>query len=175
MKFIRDFEHYSMLIENGILKAKKRVWIATATVKDLHVPGGARRSLPLLHHLEKLQRSGVDIRLLHGGKPSAPFAKTLKGLVELRNGDGFEMLHCPRNHSKIILVDGIMGYTGSANLTGAGMGARSERKRNFETGIYTEELELIKSMENYFDGIWIGNLCEKCGRKDVCPEPVTGR
>ncbi len=175
MRFIKDSEHYTLLIENGILKARERVWIATATVKDLHVPGEHRRSLPLLNHLEKLQRRGVSIRLLHGGKPSAPFAKTLHGLSELRKGDGFEMLFCPRNHSKIILVDGIIGYTGSANLTGAGMGARSERKRNFETGIYTEEPELIKCMENYFDSIWIGEFCEKCGRKDLCPGPVTCR
>ncbi len=175
MRFIKDWEHYTLLIENGILKARERVWIATATVKDLHVPGTGRHSLPLLHHLEKLQRGGVSIRLLHGGKPSAPFMKTLQGLSELRKGDGFEMLLCPRNHSKLILVDGKMGYTGSANLTGAGMGARSERRRNFETGIYTEDPELIKSMENYFDGIWIGDRCERCGRKDLCPEPVTCR
>lgn len=164
-----------MLIEDGILNAKERVWIATATVKDLYVPGAGRRSLPLLHHMEKLQRGGVSIRLLHGGKPSAPFTKTLKGLVELRNGDGFEMLFCPRNHSKMILVDGNMGYTGSANLTGAGMGARSERRRNFETGTYTEEPEMLRTMENFFDSIWIGDQCAKCGRKDVCPEPVTCR
>jgi len=172
MRFVTDAEHYSVLIENGMLKARERIWIATATVKDLHVPGAGRHSLPLLHHMEKLQRKGVSIRLLHGGKPSSPFLKTLRGLTELRKGGGFEMLFCQRNHSKMILLDGAAGYIGSANLTGAGMGARSLRKRNFETGIYVVEPELIRSMENYFDRIWMGEQCETCGIRGICPEPV---
>lgn len=173
MRFIRDAEHFSFLIEKGILKARKRIWIATATVKNLHVPGSDRRSRPLLAHLESMQRSGVNIRLLHGGIPSGPFRETLEKLVELRTGDGFEMLHCPRIHSKMVLVDGVAGYTGSANLTGAGMGARSERKRNFEAGIYTEDPEFIGIMEEYFDGIWRGEYCPDCGLRDRCPEPVS--
>lgn len=173
MKFIKNREHYTLLVENGILKARKRIWIATANVKDLHVPDTLRRSRPLLYHLEKLEQNGVHIRILHGGKPSASFAQTLKRIMEPGRSDGFEMLHCPRNHSKIILVDGIIGYTGSANLTGAGMGAKSEKNRNFETGIYTENLELIAEMEEYYDSIWMGEFCEKCGRKSLCPEPVS--
>ncbi|MCD4708855.1 MAG: phospholipase D family protein [Candidatus Sabulitectum sp.] len=172
MKLITDRKHYSSIIEDGILKAKSRIWIATANVKDLHVPGGRRRSLPLLNHFEKLQRRGVNIRILHGAKPSAPFLNTLSELTELHQGDGFEMQLCPRVHSKIIIVDNRMAYTGSANLTGAGIGAKSDKKRNFECGIITNNHKEIQQLEEYFDSIWMGSFCEACGRRNICLNPV---
>ena len=172
MKLITDSTHYSSIVENGILKAKSRIWIATANVKDLHVPGGRRRSLPLLNHFEKLQRNGVYIRILHGTKPSAPFLATLSELIELHKGDGFEMQLCPRVYSKIVIVDNRMAYIGSANLTGAGIGAKSDKRRNFECGVITENPKEIQQLEKYFDSIWMGSFCEACGRRNICPNPV---
>ncbi len=172
MRFVTDREHFEMLVEEGILKAKFRIWIATANVKDLHIPGGGRRSLPLLHHFAKLQRTGVTIRILHGAKPSTPFRNTLAELSELHQGEGFEMQLCPRVHSKIIIVDNKFAYTGSANLTGAGIGAKSTRNRNFECGVITEKSDEIQLLEEYFDNIWMGSFCEKCGRRSVCSTPV---
>jgi len=170
MRFISDSEHYSLLIENGILRAKRRIWIATANVKDVHVPGKGRSS-PLLSHLEQLQRNGVCIRLLHGGKPSALFLNTLHQHTDLHSGEGFEMQLCPRIHCKIIVVDNRMAYTGSANLTGAGLGARSVKRRNFETGFITEEPDIISLIEEYYDRIWMGEYCPECGRRRFCPSP----
>jgi len=175
MRFVKDEEHFSLILEGLVMKAAERVWIATANLKDLHLPQPGKRRKPLLRHFEKLQRSGVSFRILHGGVPSAPFIRTLNDSLELRTGAGFEMLHCPRNHSKLILVDGRGGYCGSANLTGAGMGARSPGKRNFETGFYTEDPSVIAEMEEYFDGIWMGNRCGDCRMRKVCPEPVSDR
>ncbi|MEA3267377.1 MAG: phospholipase D family protein [Candidatus Fermentibacteria bacterium] len=172
MKLITDRTHYTSVVEDGILKADSRIWIATANVKDLHVPGRNRGSLPLLRHFEKLQRKGVNIRILHGARPSAPFRNTLAELTELHNGDGFEMQLCPRVHSKIVIVDNRMAYTGSANLTGAGIGAKSDKKRNFESGVITEDPHDIQELEEYFDGIWIGLYCGKCGRRNICPAPI---
>ncbi len=171
MRFISDSRHYSLLIEEGVLRAKERIWIATANVKDLHVPGGRGRSVPLLNHLERLQVKGVSIRLLHGGRPSAPFLRSLSRLPGLTGGEGFEMQHCPRVHCKLIIIDGTSAYTGSANLTGAGLGARSPGKRNFEAGIYTTDPALVGEIENYFDGIWIGLPCGTCRLKMECPSP----
>lgn len=172
MKLITDKAHYSSIVEDGMLRAQSRIWIATANVKDLHIPGGRHRSLPLLNHFEKLQRKGVNIRILHGAKPSAPFLNTLAELTELHQGDGFEMQLCPRVHSKIVIVDNRMAYTGSANLTGAGIGAKSDKRRNFECGVITENPREIQQLEEYFDSIWIGLFCEACGRRDICTGPV---
>ena len=63
-------------------------------------------------------------------------------------------------------------WFGSANLTGAGMGAKSERKRNFENGIVTDESTLIEPLEEQFDAVWRGDFCMDCGRKDYCIDPI---
>lgn len=175
MKLIFDGEHFELIVEGWILKARNRIWIASANLKDLHVPGGSRRSRPLLSHLYALSRNGVGIRIIHGARPSAPFSRTLRSMEGKVADDGFEMLHCPRNHSKLILIDGRFAYTGSANLTGAGMGARSERTRNFEAGVCFTDPENVGRLEEYFDGIWMGRRCEGCGRKKLCPGPVSFR
>ena len=172
MRFVTDGDHYEKVVVDGILRAGRRIWIATANVKDLHVIGGGRRSLPLLNHFEKMQRKGVSIRILHGTKPSVPFINTLSKMTELNQGDGFEMQLCPRVHSKIVIVDNRLAYTGSANLTGAGIGAKSDKKRNFECGVITTDPEEILLLEEYFDNIWMGLFCRECGRRDVCPSPV---
>ena len=48
-----------------------------------------------------------------------------------------EMILCPRAHFKSVIVDGKIAYSGSANLTGAGLGAKGKDRRNFEGGILT--------------------------------------
>ena len=78
------------------------------------------------------------------------------------------MILCPRAHFKTVIIDGTFAYTGSANLTGAGMGAKSEFRRNFESGILTDEPSLIRPLMNQCDTLWIGGNCGPCQRKDYC-------
>ena len=61
---------------------------------------------------------------------------------------------CPRVHFKCIIVDGVKAYFGSANLTGAGMGAKSEKKRNFENGVLTDNPVLVEPLVEQFDSVW---------------------
>ncbi len=61
---------------------------------------------------------------------------------------------CPRVHFKCIIVDGVKAYFGSANLTGAGMGAKSEKKRNFENGVLTDNPVLVEPLVEQFDFVW---------------------
>lgn len=77
---------------------------------------------------------------------------------------------CPRVHFKSVIVDGKKAYTGSANLTGAGMGAKNENRRNFESGILTEDVSLVRSIMNQFDQVWLGGHCEPCDRRQYCPD-----
>ena len=49
-------------------------------------------------------------------------------------------------HFKEVLFDLKFAYIGSANLTGAGLGMKSGRNRNFEAGILTDDPELIKAV-----------------------------
>ena len=83
-----------------------------------------------------------------------------------------ERVLCPRVHFKCIIVDGVKAYFGSANLTGAGMGAKSERKRNFENGILTDDPALVNPLAEQFDSVWRGAFCRDCGRREHCPDPV---
>ena len=82
--------------------------------------------------------------------------------------EGLERMLCPRVHFKSVIVDGKRAYTGSANLTGAGMGAKSETRRNFESGILTDDPAMVSGIMNHFDQVWIGGHCEHCDRKQYC-------
>jgi phosphatidylserine/phosphatidylglycerophosphate/cardiolipin synthase-like enzyme len=75
-------------------------------------------------------------------------------------------------HSKIFIVDGRLALVGSPNLTGAGIGAKSSHKRNFETAFLCEGNAETESFMDYFDSIWMGSQCPKCGHRDLCPAPA---
>ena len=63
-------------------------------------------------------------------------------------------------------------YIGSANLTGAGIGMKTDNKRNFEAGILTDEPEIVEQAMNQFDELWMGKFCKTCKRKDFCLDPI---
>ena len=71
-----------------------------------------------------------------------------------------------------MIFDGKFAYIGSANLTGAGMGMKSEGKRNFEAGIFTDEPALVLQAQEHFDAIWRGSKCAACKRKEYCTAPI---
>jgi phosphatidylserine/phosphatidylglycerophosphate/cardiolipin synthase-like enzyme len=170
MSILFDQDHYREIVENGILKAEKFIWIATANIKDLYVVKG-RRAHPLLQELSKLAGAGVAIRLLYSKTPSEHFQHSFDKYDNLIRG-GLEMQPCARLHSKIVIVDGQMAYAGSANLTGAGLGAKAKRNHNLEVGWLTRSPEEIAQLMEYFDNIWMGKECPGCGRKEECEEPI---
>ncbi|MHC5158611.1 MAG: phosphatidylserine synthase, partial [Planctomycetota bacterium] len=55
-------------------------------------------------------------------------------------------------------------------LTGAGMGAKSPKRRNFESGIITTAPEMIESIMDQFDAVWMGQFCPDCQRKQYCAD-----
>ena len=73
---------------------------------------------------------------------------------------------------KCVIIDGTFAWFGSANLTGAGMGAKSDRKRNFENGVLTDDPALLGPLEDQFDAVWRGDFCKDCGRRDFCGDPI---
>jgi phosphatidylserine/phosphatidylglycerophosphate/cardiolipin synthase-like enzyme len=75
-------------------------------------------------------------------------------------------------HAKAVVVDCQRMYLGSANLTGAGLGAKADGRRNFELGVWTESQSLIDAVLEQFNQLWEGRRCQNCGRKDVCPVPL---
>ena len=79
---------------------------------------------------------------------------------------------CPRVHLKMIAVDGRHLYLGSANLTGAGLGAKAEGRRNFEMGIVTDSEAMLDAAQARFDRIWRGAECAGCKLRGECPRPL---
>ncbi len=166
-EFIRDLEIYKRIIQEAIPGAEKFLWMATSDLKDLHVSRG-KRMIPFLGVLSDLSDRGVEIRLLHAKEPGPLFRRDFDRYPNLIGG--MERILCPRVHFKSVVVDGRMAYSGSANLTGAGMGAKSARRRNFEAGIRTTDPSLVRQIMEQFDAVWMGAYCGDCGRKAHCAD-----
>jgi hypothetical protein len=171
-------EHYDALVLGTILKARTSVWIATANVKEMmhEAPiGSAARArgkfVSILESLRDMAKRGVEIRLLHAGAPSGPFRAALAKHRPLAEPH-FEMRQCPRVHLKIIAADGAKLYLGSANFTGAGLGAKGEGRRNFELGMLTDDDVLLDQTQAHFDAIWRGKECASCKIRPLCPRPL---
>ena len=167
LEFITDRDIYEKVICGPLMEAQRFVWIATSDLKDLYVEKHGRM-VPFLEILSDLSGRHVEIRLLHAKEPGKAFREDFDKYHNLING--VERILCPRVHLKTVIVDGEFAYSGSANLTGAGMGAKSENKRNFESGIITDDGEIIVRIMDQFDNIWRGNYCSQCGRKGFCAD-----
>lgn len=167
LKLILNGDHLAGALGEAFAQCRHRLFIATADVKDLHIPL-ARQAVSILRVFEELSARGVEIRLLHGAVPSGAFLGRLKQGVPA----GLTMRHCPRVHAKAVIADSRWMYLGSANLTGAGLGAKSDRRRNFEAGIWTDQTALIDEVGDMLDEIWSGTQCTDCGRKQHCPVPL---
>ena len=116
----------------------KFLWIIKADIKDLHVPKG-RRFVPLPEIISDLVQAGVSVRLMHAEEPGPRFREDFDQYPNLVTSDLFERILCPRIHTKAIIMDGRQAFIGSANLTGAGLGAKGAHKRNFEAGFLTSD------------------------------------
>ena len=167
--YISDIAHYNEVLSR-VASVKHSLVIGTADIKDLYVKVGASRE-PFLAVLDKLVRRGVEVQLLHAKEPGPNFQADFDKHPAL-----IKKLHrklCPRVHFKIVVFDGEVAYIGSANLTGAGIGMKSDGKRNFEAGILTDDLALVDAAADHFNAVWSGEYCKDCKRKDFCGMPVT--
>jgi phosphatidylserine/phosphatidylglycerophosphate/cardiolipin synthase-like enzyme len=143
--------------------------------------GGGRGSRPyvsVFEHFEALARRGVSVRILHSGVPSTAFAEELierKALLRKTVADGEPALalrRCPRVHLKCVVRDGARLYVGSANWTGAGLGARGAGRRNFELGWISEDEAVLDEVQALYERIWSGAACAGCTLRAKCPQPI---
>jgi phosphatidylserine/phosphatidylglycerophosphate/cardiolipin synthase-like enzyme len=171
------------------MEARRSVWIATANLKELMVedhravPGrrrtlrvGARASAnrsayrSILEVFDDLAGRGVELRILHASPPSRAFRATLAKSQKLKRA--LALRACPRVHFKTVIVDGAFVYVGSANWTGAGLGAKGEGRRNFELGFAGADDGLLDRAQEMFDRIWRGAACRGCKLRELCPAPL---
>ena len=173
IQLILNEDHLSGVLNEALGRCRHRLFIATANVKDVHIPSGGRgerrgKARSIVEVLEELCRRNIEVRLLHSGVPSGPLLNRLKS----RPPRALTMRRCPRVHAKAVIADGRWMYVGSANLTGAGLGAKSPARRNFEAGVCTDDVTLIDPLADMLDRIWSGSEWHDCRRKDHCPVPL---
>ena len=182
LELIAGRGHYERVIR-AVLDAHTSVWIATANLKELMIedgraaPGKRRRPgragfVSVLARLDELAARGVELRVLHAELPSRPFRAELARHPRLVAG-GLALRRCPRVHLKTVVVDGALLYLGSANWTGAGLGARGTGRRNFELGMVTDDAPLLDQVQSMYDRIWTGGECAACKLRDDCPGPLS--
>jgi len=177
LRWIEDADHYEVIAQ-ALAGASVSLWIATANLKDvrLEAPIGSvararRRYVSIVERFAELRGRGVELRVLHGGPPSRPFREALAKRRGLSPASSW-LRQCPRVHLKMVAVDGRDLYLGSANLTGAGMGAKGAGRRNFELGISTTDHVMLDAAQRRFDRIWTGVECGACRLRAVCPQPI---
>ena len=125
----------------------------------------------MLEVFDELCARGVELRMLHAELPSRPFRAAFDRKRALVRG-GLELKICPRVHFKAVLIDAAWVYLGSANLTGAGLGAKGDARRNFELGFCTEDFAVIDRVSALFQAVWSGAECGACKLREVCPDPL---
>ena len=170
VEILSGAELHRRVIEEAVLGAEKYVWIATANLKDMHVRIRGRFR-PVLEVFDRMANDGVTFRIIHSDLPSRLFRNTLERFPRLTGG-AVELQICPRSHCKMVIVDGLSAYCGSANFTGAGLGARHEHKRNLEVGVFSTEPQWVGRLQSWFDAFWIGTHCDKCAFRRQCPDPI---
>ena len=168
LTFISNTDHYTEVLSR-VSSVKHTLWIGTADIKDLYVEIGKVKK-PFLALIAQLIKRGVEVRLIHAKEPGPAFREDFDKYPVLF--DQLERVLCPRVHFKMLVFDCQTVYIGSANLTGAGIGMKSDGKRNFEAGILTDIPEIVEQAMNQFDDVWIGKHCKSCKRKDFCGDPI---
>ena len=169
---LQGSELYREVVLQKLRFARESVSIATANVKDMQIERDGKFA-SVLELFDELAQRGVELRLLHAELPSRPFRASFDARSRLVRG-GLSLKICPRVHFKAIIVDGAWCYFGSANLTGAGLGAKADGRRNFELGVCTEDFETIDRVTALFEAVWSGAECAGCKLRDVCPAPLDG-
>lgn len=192
VELVADHDHLRRVVQEGMLQAKVSLDVSTADFKAMLAPGSVGIGRPvtrsrgrqneaasIVQHFGELADRGVEVRVLHAGVPSGPTLQQLKlrGRVTHRRGTApaagrLTVRRCPRLHAKAVVVDARWLYLGSANLTGAGLGAKGPTRRNFEWGVISRSPALIDAVLERFNSLWEGECCTDCGRREVCPVPL---
>ncbi|MDH5654504.1 MAG: phospholipase D-like domain-containing protein [Spirochaetia bacterium] len=162
---------YKDFILKAVPETKRFLWIATADIKNMHFEQG-KRFVPFLKTLSDLVEQGREVRLLHAKEPGPRFRMDFDSYPSLVKSDRFERILCPRVHFKSIIIDGVRAYTGSANFTGAGMGAKNQNRRNFEAGVDTSDPLIVRGLMDFFDDVFLGRHCTECSYLKECPDPA---
>ena len=168
MLYGNDGDTIDEIINNGLLKARKYVWITGAKANDFIVVNEhTKEGEQITQKIYQMAQRGVEFKFILAPHEKTKAYKNTKTFYQkLKDTKNIEFGFCYDMHMKVILVDGTWMYFGSANLTGAGIGSRTRKgKNNFEIGTITIDEKVINAIEYQLQEIWNGNECRECYQK----------
>src|SRR5690606_2790539 len=87
----------------------------------------------------------------------------------MKHSFGLDVLSCPKCKGRLRFVAIVFDPD---EVKRAGLGAKSDRRRNFELGIWTEDEALLDAVQALFDHLWRGGECAGCARRELCDAPI---
>ena len=136
VSYIADEEHFTQVFKR-MTEVKSSLKIATANLKNFNVSiesDGIDETLRLCDFFLSLVERGVHVQVVCM-KPFGFYNYTKEKCPQLLENPLFELRYNGHNHMKTFVFDDEYAYIGSANITGAAIGKRAKRKRNYEAGL----------------------------------------
>ena len=152
VRYIADIEHYDDVFQriNGVKHSLK---LTCANLKNFNVYLADGEPIKFSEFLLSLLRRGVQIQIVC--MDPFPFYRYVsENLPELFNEPGLELRQNDHVHMKIFIFDDKCAYIGSANLTGAAIGRRNNKQRNYEAGVLVQKNDIFESAVEHFKIVW---------------------
>ncbi len=153
ISYIADDEHYTEVIRR-MTEVKHDLKIATANLKNnvqIESEDGVDPFRPCDFFLSLVER-GVHVQIVCM-KPFGFYWYAKEKCPELLEHPLFELRYNRHNHMKIFFFDDEIAYLGSANITGAAIGKRKIKTRNYEAGVLLKG-PMMKVPMRHFEKSW---------------------
>lgn len=152
IKYISDEAHYTDVFQR-INEAKHSLFLTCANLKNFSVYLADEEPVSFSVFLLSLLRRGVLVKIVC--MDPFPFYRYVsEHLPELFEEPGLELRQNDHVHMKVFVIDGKCAYIGSANLTGAAIGRRSNKQRNYEAGVLVGNNDIFNSAISHFNAVW---------------------
>ena len=152
--YVADEEHYTQVFKR-MTEVKHSLKIASANLKNFNVfveSEGREYSFRLCDFFLSLVQRGVHVQIVCM-KPFGFYLYTKIKCPQLLEHPLFELRYNERNHMKIFIFDDECAYFGSANITEAAIGRRSNGRRNHEVGLLVRGA-MLQAPLSHFEKSW---------------------
>ena len=143
------------------MKAQESIIIGTYNLQNIKIQQRNRNTSLSEVLIQKAKRNVKILICLAAFMRKSRFINTLR-THPVAHTHKLAIRFCRRMHFKTIIVDLKYAYIGTANISGAGIGLKSQQRRNFELGFVTRDIELIADVGTTFMEIFNGKYCDKC-------------